>query len=65
MASAVRAGAPPAANGAAPAVFATQAAAEAAAPRFGCKGAHRMGDTWMPCASHGETRGGAHPGMNH
>jgi hypothetical protein len=41
--------------------FRTQAEAEAAAPRFGCKGAHRMGQIWMPCSSHGDATGGAGP----
>ena len=36
------------------AMFKTQAEAEAAAPGFGCKGAHRMGDMWMVCSSHGD-----------
>ncbi|WP_216900618.1 DUF3721 domain-containing protein [Synechococcus sp. CCY 9618] len=34
------------------AVFATTAEAEAAAKHFNCKGAHRMGDQWMPCREH-------------
>ncbi|PZV00378.1 MULTISPECIES: DUF3721 domain-containing protein [Synechococcales] len=55
----------PAGKGGVQAMFATQAEAEAAAPRFGCKGAHRMGDKWMPCAKHAETTGGTHPGMTH
>ena len=46
------------------AVFATQAEAETEAPHFGCKGAHRMGKQWMPCASHGETSGDP-PAMPH
>ena len=29
-----------------------QQEAEAAAPDFGCKGAHRMGSMWMVCAKH-------------
>jgi hypothetical protein len=40
------------------AVFATRAEAEAAAKPFNCQGAHRMGDQWMPCASHGDATGG-------
>ena len=35
------------------AVFPTQAEAEAAAPEFGCSGAHQMGEMWMVCAKHG------------
>ncbi|MFL0730769.1 MAG: hypothetical protein AB8B35_02950 [Prochlorococcus sp.] len=34
------------------AVFKTQAEAEAAAPQFGCKGSHKMGDMWMVCDKH-------------
>jgi len=41
------------------AMFATKAEAEAAAKNFNCKGAHQMGSMWMPCASHGETKGGS------
>ncbi|MFZ9265213.1 MAG: DUF3721 domain-containing protein [Vulcanococcus sp.] len=37
-----------------PALYPTKAAAELAAKtHFGCSGAHRMGDQWMPCAEHG------------
>ncbi|MFM7314297.1 MAG: hypothetical protein ACKO0M_14240 [Cyanobium sp.] len=52
---------PPAEAGAAaaPPMFATQAEAEAAAPRFHCSGSHRMGDQWMPCAQHGGGHGGS------
>ena len=35
------------------AIFSTQAEAEAAAPGFNCEGAHKMGNQWMPCSSHG------------
>ena len=38
-------------------IFNTKAEAEAAAPGFDCKGAHQMGNQWMPCSSHGH---GAH-----
>ena len=34
------------------AMFKTQQEAEAAAPDFGCEGAHRMGSMWMVCAKH-------------
>ena len=34
-------------------IFNTQAEAEAAAPGFNCSGAHKMGNQWMPCSSHG------------
>lgn len=44
-------------QGAQKAVFATKAEAEAAAKKFHCTGAHKMGDQWMPCASHGEASG--------
>jgi len=47
----------PAAQGGTKAMFATRAEAEAAAKHFNCKGAHRMGEMWMPCASHGEATG--------
>jgi hypothetical protein len=40
-------------------MFATKAEAEAAAKHFNCKGAHQMGNMWMPCATHGETKGGS------
>lgn len=40
------------------AMFDTREEAEAAAPGFGCKGAHAMGSQWMPCASHGHGLGG-------
>lgn len=45
-------------HGAQKAVFATKAEAEAAAKHFNCTGAHKMGNQWMPCATHGETKGG-------
>ena len=34
------------------AMFKTEAEAKAAAPGFGCEGAHRMGEMWMVCANH-------------
>jgi len=34
------------------AMFKTKAEAEAAAPDFGCTGAHPMGDMWMVCEQH-------------
>ncbi|MFM7732621.1 MAG: DUF3721 domain-containing protein [Cyanobium sp.] len=49
-------------NGGVPAVYATRAEAEKAARQFHCSGAHRMGDHWMPCASHGEVPGAAPDG---
>jgi hypothetical protein len=33
-------------------LFNTKAAAEKAAKRFGCSGAHKMGKKWMPCFIH-------------
>ena len=43
------------------AMFSTKAEAEAAAPGFGCKGAHQMGEMWMVCDKHGEAdHHGAH-----
>jgi hypothetical protein len=55
----------PAAQGGRKAMFATKAEAEAAAKHFNCKGAHRMGEMWMPCASHGEASGKASSPMAH
>ncbi|MGB1622842.1 MAG: DUF3721 domain-containing protein [Synechococcus sp.] len=34
------------------AMFKTRAEAEAAAPGFGCRGAHPMGAMWMVCNHH-------------
>ena len=43
------------------AMFKTQAEAQAAAPSFGCTGAHQMGEMWMVCDKHGEAdHHGAH-----
>ena len=36
-----------------PALFDTKAEAKKAAKDFGCSGAHKMGDKWMPCKKHG------------
>ncbi|QNI70263.1 uncharacterized conserved secreted protein (DUF3721) [Cyanobium sp. NS01] len=44
-------------QGAQRALFNTKAEAEAAARQFNCKGAHRMGNQWMPCASHAGASG--------
>ena len=33
-------------------LFHTKAAAEKAAKKFGCTGAHKMGKKWMPCSMH-------------
>ena len=35
-----------------PALFNTRAEAKKAAKDFNCRGAHKMGDKWMPCKSH-------------
>ena len=35
-----------------PALFQTKVEAEKAAKDFGCSGAHKMGDKWMPCEKH-------------
>ena len=52
-----------------PALFNTKAEAVKAAKKFNCKGAHQMGDKWMPCDSHdihekGEKHG-KHSGHKH
>ena len=52
------AGPQPASNDARKASFDTRKEAEAAASQFHCQGAHRMGNQWMPCASHRESGGG-------
>ena len=54
---AVMAAPAPTAQGCTKAMFATKAEAEAAAKHFNCKGAHKMGEMWMPCASHGDATG--------
>ena len=41
---------------AAPALFETKAEAEKAAKKFKCKGAHKMGEKWMPCNIHLENQ---------
>ena len=35
-----------------PALFDTRKEAENAAKDFNCRGAHKMGEKWMPCRSH-------------
>ena len=35
-----------------PALFDTRKEAKKAAKNFNCTGAHKMGDKWMPCATH-------------
>ena len=41
------------------ALFNTREEAARAAKDFNCKGAHRMGDKWMPCKSHDSHKKGA------
>ena len=36
--------------------YPTRSKAEAAAQKIGCIGIHKMGDLWMPCATHGITK---------
>ena len=43
------------------AMFKTQTEAEAAAPEFGCTGAHQMGEMWMVCEKHEQA---GHKGHN-
>ena len=35
-----------------PMLFDTKVEAEKEAYKYGCKGAHQMGDKWMPCTIH-------------
>ena len=35
-----------------PALFETRREAEKAAKSFNCTGAHKLGNKWMPCATH-------------
>jgi hypothetical protein len=63
--SPARAESSPASSGAVPAMYATQAEAEASAAKFGCKGAHRMGTQWMPCAQHPASSNITHPAAVH
>ena len=35
-----------------PMLFNTREEAEKEAYKFGCEGAHQMGDKWMPCSMH-------------
>ncbi len=41
-------------EGVMPALFETKREALKAAKDFGCTGAHKMGDQWMPCEMHGD-----------
>ena len=40
-----------------PALFNSRREAEKAAKEFNCKGAHKMGDKWMPCKKHSDHKG--------
>ena len=42
------------------AMYDTKAEAEEAAALFNCKGAHQMGEKWMPCASHNHGSSAGH-----
>ncbi len=46
-----------------PALFETKREAIKAAKDYGCSGAHRMGDQWMPCKKHGDHK--THSGNSH
>ena len=53
-----------------PALFDTKNQAEKAAKDFGCSGAHKMGNKWMPCDKHSDiesikTRGHEAHSHNH
>ena len=53
--------APASGTGGVLALYPTQAEAERAAMlHFNCTGAHRMGNQWMPCASHAGAQGSPH-----
>ena len=51
------------------ALFDTRKEAAEAAKDFNCKGAHKMGDKWMPCRSHNDHEEGnnkkKHGGHHH
>ena len=47
------------------ALFDTRKEAENAAKDFNCKGAHKMGDKWMPCKSHDDHEKGAKHDEHH
>ena len=42
------------------AMYDTKAEAEQAAALFNCKGAHQMGEKWMPCDSHNHGSSAGH-----
>mgnify|MGYP002884817751 CR=1 FL=1 len=48
------------------ALFDNRQEAENAAKDFNCRGAHRMGEKWMPCESHDvQQKGEKHDGHHH
>ena len=47
------------------ALFDTRKEAENAAKNFNCKGAHKMGDKWMPCKTHDTHDKGEKHGEHH
>ena len=47
------------------ALFDTKKEAENAAKGFNCRGAHKMGEKWMPCKSHDAYEKGAKRDGNH
>ena len=48
------------------ALFDTKKEAENAAKNFNCRGAHEMGDKWMPCMSHdAHKKSETHDGHHH
>ncbi len=47
------------------ALFNTRKEAAEAAKDFNCRGAHKMGDKWMPCESHDAHEKGKHHGGHH
>ena len=47
------------------ALFETKAEAEKAAKKMNCKGAHKMGNLWMPCNSHQGNKKDSSHGHHH
>ena len=49
-----------------PALFETKREAIKAAKDYGCSGAHKMGEQWMPCKKHGDhKKQESHSGHGH
>ena len=49
-----------------PALFKTKREAIKAAKDYGCSGAHKMGEQWMPCKKHGDhKKQESHSGHGH